>query len=122
MKKILAVPALALVLLVCFVGTSFAATLPYDYRDVSRPSGEDHPWGGEQFEEPAVPLKSNQTRIPIITAVASLDILFITYFEFFYDHPRPVTKSDPVIRNVRVNSDPITYERASEPNVANNGN
>ncbi|MDF1545966.1 MAG: hypothetical protein P1R58_12810 [bacterium] len=122
MKNFLAVPAILLVLMVVFVGGSYAATEPYDYRDVSRPDGDDHPWGGEQFEEPIVPLKVNQTRFPIITSIGSLDFLFATYLEFFYDNPRPITKSDPVVKDIVVNSDPQSYDVTTETNQVSKGN
>ena len=122
MKKLVVVPALVLVLLVSLVGASFAAIQPYDFRDVTKPDGDDHPWGGEQYNDEVVPLKSYSEKFPVITSIGSLDMIFAAYLELFYPQPRQITKSNPEVKNISVDSSPLNEGTKDQPSVVNRGN
>lgn len=76
MKRTLFVLVLVLILTVCFVGEAFALSHPW--RDTSTdPSGEDHPWGGdESISEPLSTSVKSINQISFTTGIMPVDIIF----------------------------------------------
>ncbi|MEA1980152.1 MAG: hypothetical protein U9N54_04175 [candidate division Zixibacteria bacterium] len=88
---------LVFVLLLIPASNTTAKVNPDSYLDLTKPGGDDHPWGGEEVA-PILPNKSIGTNYdPIFTGIPLIDIFLNNYLGSYY----PRTKiSAPSIREV----------------------
>lgn len=87
---------LVFVLLVIPVSNTSAKMYPDSFRDLIKPDGDDHPWGGEELT-PDMPDKSiGTTYDPIFTGIPLFDVFLNNYFGSYYTR----TKTSPLIRKV----------------------
>ncbi len=75
----------SLLILVLFLtvpwNTAVSKMHPDTYKDLLRPDGDDHPWGGEEVTNPDDFLKSiDEPAIPIYTGYLILDFAFNKLF------------------------------------------
>lgn len=80
MKQVMFISALALIMVIGFGGDLSSKMHPDDFGSLTKPDGEDHPWGGEQWIQED-PLKSSQPKIPVITAYPLIDYFIALYLE-----------------------------------------
>ena len=103
---------LVFVLLLIPASNTTAKMNPDSFLDLTKPSGDDHPWGGEELT-PTLPEKSvGTTYDPIFTGIPLIDIFLNNYLGSYYSRTKI---SAPSIRKV----DDINF---NQPNVVNQTN
>ena len=81
MKKF-TIALLALVMLLCWGGTpALALEHPYNYNDPI-PSGDDHPWGGDDTGNPPTTIKNTDN--PVVMTTGTADIIGSIFINYFY--------------------------------------
>ena len=104
MKRSVLVSVLILILITISSGPVFSRVHPDEYYSVDRPSGEDHPWGGENVSTEVVKTSIGDIFDGGPTGLLLIDIMFSKFFlQSIYIEPTtpdymPVSSESAVIR------------------------
>ena len=103
MKQVMFVSALLLIMIIAFGGSTSSKMHPDGYQDLTKPEGDDQPWGGEQWTERDPMKSSQQPRNPVITSYVLIDFFFALYLDGITTN-LDGTKSKSDANSVRVTS------------------
>ena len=110
MKQTMFVSVLALILVSVIGGDISSKSRPDNFGELIKPSGDDHPWGGEQLAPPD-PLKSSDWDHLGATGFALIDYLFLTFIDSYV--------ADQIEQGMKTGAESVRIDLSSEPVVSN---